>query len=190
MVLPGTILFPHAMLPLYIFEDRYRKMLADTLAANRMFAIGMPDPNQPGEDIPPIGCAGLIRACVSNPDGTSHLVLQGVFRVRFATWLQMHPYRIAKLLPFKTANANTPEVASLAREIRTLARKLGGKEKKIPEPLLEQIAQTDDPEVLCDLLSPALLFDSRLRQALLSEADLRARLETIVQALHHLQDGE
>ena len=39
MTLRGVVLFPHAMLPLRIFEDRYKKMLSDVLKKDRMFAV-------------------------------------------------------------------------------------------------------------------------------------------------------
>ena len=44
MPLPGAVLFPHALLPLYIFEPRYRQMLADALHSNRMFSVAMQKP--------------------------------------------------------------------------------------------------------------------------------------------------
>ena len=39
--LPNGVLFPHLVLPLHIFEDRYREMTADTLAGDRMLALAM-----------------------------------------------------------------------------------------------------------------------------------------------------
>jgi Lon protease-like protein len=78
MTLNGAILFPQAMLPLYIFEPRYRKMLQDALESHRMVAIAMQKPNTSRESPAQVAGLGLIRAAVKNPDGTSHLILQGL----------------------------------------------------------------------------------------------------------------
>ena len=82
MVLGGCNLLPHGLLPLYIFEPRYRQMLEDTLAGDRLFAIGTVNPaGEPPSEEPEVfdhSCAGLIRACVGEEDGCSHLILQGL----------------------------------------------------------------------------------------------------------------
>jgi len=90
MPLPGAVLFPHALLPLYIFEARYRKMLEHALRKHRMFCVTLVKPICPDWDAPEdffhLATAGLIRACVERSDGTSNLVLQGLQRVRFTSF--------------------------------------------------------------------------------------------------------
>src|SRR5207237_6011320 len=82
MPLPAAVLFPHALLPLYIFEPRYRHMLKRALQQHRMFCITLIKPSCPDwrapEDFFHLGTAGLIRACVGRGDGTSNLILQGL----------------------------------------------------------------------------------------------------------------
>src|SRR5437660_4238951 len=90
MPLPGAVLFPHALLPLYIFEPRYRDMLTHALAQERMFCVALvrPDRGQwrTENDFCDVATIGLIRACVGRADGTSNLILQGLQRVRFAAF--------------------------------------------------------------------------------------------------------
>src|SRR5256886_16469437 len=81
MTLPNATLFPQALLPLYIFEPRYRQMLADALHSNRMFSVAMQKPGSTRESPSPVAGLGLIRVWVAHRDGTSHLCLQGVARV-------------------------------------------------------------------------------------------------------------
>ena len=85
MPLPGAVLFPHALLPLYVFEPRYRKMLEHALQRHRMFCVTLIKPSCPDwrapEDFFHLATAGLIRACVGRGDGTSNLILQGLQRV-------------------------------------------------------------------------------------------------------------
>lgn len=85
MVLPCT-LFPHCLMPLFIFEPRYREMLKLVLETERFFCIGNSDPDADPDDdersVAAISTAGMIRACVTHDDGTSHLLLLGTQRIR------------------------------------------------------------------------------------------------------------
>src|SRR4029450_4173610 len=101
MPLPGALLFPHALLPLYIFELRYRQMLKHALAHHRMFCVALIKPGcadwQSPADFFQTAGAGLIRACVERSDGTSNLILQGLERVRFNAFQQEAPFPIAMI---------------------------------------------------------------------------------------------
>ena len=66
MTLPNAILFPQALLPLYIFEPRYRAMLKESLENQRMFAVALPNTSSNPSSVPHrIAGVGLIRACMS-----------------------------------------------------------------------------------------------------------------------------
>src|SRR5688572_28805501 len=98
MTLPNTALFPQALMPLRIFEPRYRKMLRDALASNRLFAVvglNAAKAEQAGTFEPPhrVATVGIIRACQKNDDGTSNLLLQGLCRVEVVSILRDEPYR-------------------------------------------------------------------------------------------------
>src|SRR5207247_9842745 len=102
MTLPNATLFPQALLPLYIFEPRYRQMLADALHSNRMFSVAMQKPGSTRESPSPVAGLGLIRVSVAHRDGTSHLILQGLTRVELQETLRYKPYRVQRIRPFKT----------------------------------------------------------------------------------------
>ena len=95
MTLPNATLFPQYLLPLYIYEPRYRKMLVDALNGNRMFSVAMQRPGRSRETPSPVAGLGLIRVSVGHQDGTSHLVLQGIARVeldRLSRAARQHDY--------------------------------------------------------------------------------------------------
>src|SRR5207237_9033197 len=100
MPLPGAVLFPHALLPLYIFEPRYRDMLEHALQHHRMFCVTLIKPSCPewraSEDFFHLATAGLIRACVVRGDGTSNLILQGLQARRFGGFETGPPSRTAR----------------------------------------------------------------------------------------------
>src|SRR3974390_344760 len=94
MTLPNATLFPQALLPLRIFEPRYRQMLGDVLQSTRMFSVAMQQPNRTRETPAPVAGLGLIRASVRHRDGTSHLILQGLARVELEEAVRYKPYRL------------------------------------------------------------------------------------------------
>src|SRR5271156_5361755 len=98
MTLPRVVFFPQALLPLHIFEPRYRQMLRDVLASNRLFAVAGVDPRLatiggPAEPPHKVASIGIVRACQKAEDGTSNLLLQGLMRVQIVGIVQDEPYR-------------------------------------------------------------------------------------------------
>src|SRR5690349_5005222 len=113
MTLPSVTLFPQALLPLYIFEPRYRRMLADALDAQRMFIVAMQKPNCTRETPSTIAGLGLVRVCVENPDGTSHLILQGITRVELKQAVRYKPYRVHRIHPLQTPTKDSVAIDAL-----------------------------------------------------------------------------
>lgn len=183
MVLPSAILFPNALLPLYIFEPCYREMLAKAVEGDRMFGIAMPRPGADDDSICEVGGAGLIRACVGNPDGTSHLVLQGVCRVRFTDWVQTDPYRIARVERLDSFGSDAFEASKLADEIRSICRLLSADGIQFPENFESFLKQVSDPGAFSDMISSTLVPDAATRQDLLQELDVTTRLKGILATL-------
>ena len=120
MTLPNATLFPQALLPLYIFEPRYRKMLVDSLNTNRMFSVAMQRPGRTREIPSTVAGLGLIRVSVGHNDGTSHLVLQGLARVQLVEAVRYKPYRIQRILPLETPPVNDVVVEALLAKVREL----------------------------------------------------------------------
>src|SRR4029078_6440492 len=102
MTLPNATLFPQALLPLYIFEPRYRPMLTDALHSNRMFSVSMQRPGNTRETPAPIAGLGLIRVSVAHKDGTSHLILQGLTRVKLGKVVKYRPYLVEHITGLHT----------------------------------------------------------------------------------------
>lgn len=113
MSLSGTVFFPKTILPLRIFEERYRAMLADCLSGDRIFAIATPIESHSPSDLPKFhktATVGLIRMSSRNSDGTSQLVLEGTERVRIDGVASYSPYPILKVSPLLTTNRPQDEL--------------------------------------------------------------------------------
>src|SRR5438132_10603533 len=130
MPLPGAVLFPHALLPLYIFEPRYREMLEHALKHHRMFCVTLIKPSCSQwfapEDFFHIASVGLIRACVGRGDGTSNLILQGLERVRFSAFQQEAPFPVAMIESLECESTTSVETEALAAKVLELYSNLKG----------------------------------------------------------------
>src|SRR5436190_10405470 len=120
MTLPNATLFPQALLPLYIFEPRYRQMLTDSLHSNRMFAVAMQKPGNSREVPLPVAGLGLVRVSVGHRDGTSHLILQGIARVELEEAVRYKPYRIHRIKTMQTPPCDSVAADALLAKVREL----------------------------------------------------------------------
>ena len=187
MVLPGTVLFPNSILPLRIFEPRYRAMLEWALEHDRMFCVAMMKPGiseaKTEDQFFHTAGIGLISASLTQADGTSNLMLQGLARVRFTGFSQRTPFRIAILDHQSPVSRDAAKVSALAEKLRKKCASLRINDAPLPEALTDAIATITDPDVLADTVANSLLGDPMQRQHLLEESDTAARLRELVRVL-------
>jgi ATP-dependent Lon protease len=213
MTLPSATLFPQALLPLYIFEPRYRRMLEDALRTDRMFSVAMQNPDRQRESPCKVAGLGLIRVSVSHQDGTSHLILQGLTRVELVGMVQLKPYRIAAIRPLVAPQDDCVHIDALVAKVHELVeervrvapfpfpfagiKNLGSEKLEsaqlpsgsadssglAPEEILKYLESIENPDQLSDLVSCALLPGPDQRQAILETVGVEARLRRLVQFL-------
>jgi Lon protease-like protein len=187
--LPRVVLFPHAILPLHIFEPRYKQMTEDALADDRLVTIvqlrssGSP----PGQSLgaPPIevvGCLGQIVQHERLADGRFNFLLLGRRRVRFRhEILSDRLYRIAEADVLEDVEAD-PSEESLRPELISLFCQVFERQHA-PEPDLRAIVESALPlGVLTDIMAHALGLPEGFKQQLLSEPHVGPR----VQQLFHI----
>lgn len=187
MALPGAVLLPHTLLPLRIFEPRYRRMLAHSLERERMFCIGLMKPNvseaHTPDDLFSIAGLGLVRACVAAADGTSNLVLQGLARVEFTDFVQEKPFRIAAFRELKSELTNEVEAEALAAKVLELCGKKQMEGIELPAALQNQLPHLSNPDLLADVVASAFVLDPFQRQQLLEQTAVSARLRLLIRFL-------
>lgn len=165
--LPNVVLFPTVFLPLHVFEPRYRDMVRDALAGDRIIGISLLKPGYEGdyEGRPPVydvGCAGLVTHHERLPDGRYNIVLRGLGRFRVHGEDQSRRYRLAHIeaLAEPLDDADRLELRHERRRLETLLAPLvEHSETQIPADL------PDDH--LVNALSQYLELEPIERQALL-----------------------
>jgi ATP-dependent Lon protease len=205
MVLPNATLFPRALLPLHIFELRYRRLLAEALAQHRVFIIAMQRPDRVRESPCPVAGLGFVRAAVKHGNGTSHLILQGLARVELGKAIQTKPFRVHSLRLLQPDDADSVRIDALVAKVHELAAERlkrgalafsppaqplpasskAGSEGGVVEPaeILRFFRSVENPEVVADLVSSALLPNALHRQAILETVAVEGRLRQLIKFL-------
>jgi Lon protease-like protein len=186
MTLRETVLFPKAMMPLRIFEERYKQMLSDVLSDHRMFAIVGERENVSEQEAihePPFSMAtvGLIRVSKKNDDNTSFVLLQGIERVRIRKIVREEPYRLLQIEPFHTLiEEYKPALRSELLEQMERNKELGG---DVSEDILEYLRPLDDDVAFVDLAAFTICKHMIRKQALLEVQRLGQRARMLLDDL-------
>jgi len=186
MVLSDATHFPRSLMPLFIFERRYRDMLSHALATERMFGVAYArpevDPETSSDPVRPIFTAGLIRACVTHNDGTSHLMLHGLKRVEIIDWEQTYPFRIAQISPLDDISIDEDGEQQLAYELIALCRKSieTNPDGLVSAPMQKILDVLEDPIEVADMIGHNFVNDPEPRQELLEILSVKERLDFLI----------
>jgi Lon protease-like protein len=190
--LKGVVLFPETILPLHIFEPRYRQMTADALADDRRIAMAIPATESDDEPRPihPIVCIGVIHKEMRLPDGRYKLILKGEGRARITSELSMGDrlYRRAYVTAIEDecrANGGfgrRMHRAMLLGQLRRLARSSTDPASDLYRHLRDRCA--DGP--FADVLAYSLPSPMEFKQRLLETKCVDERLELLGEELARL----
>ena len=192
--LTGVMLLPGTVLPLHIFEPRYRAMVEDAIDGDKIFGMIQPftpqDDNrgpQPGADVGSsdlykVGCAGYIEKWEKLPDGRYFLQLKGVNRFRFDQELELQRgYRRVKASYEEYPDASLEQNWHCDRAAVLAALAAYGTANGM-QVRPEQAEKFSDLE-LVNLLAVSLPFHPAEKQALLEASDLKDREQMLINLL-------
>jgi Lon protease-like protein len=194
--LPEVVVFPGTPAPFHVFEPRYRALVADALAGDRILAVAT---LRSAEEAPrnrallhPVAGAGFIEAEERLPDGRFNILLRGVARVRLVEELEGTglPYRefrsevLEDVLPPGGAPALAAGVSALERCVLELARR--SEAESGTRDLAEAVARMRAPGRLADAVAAALVSDTAERLALLEEPRIDRRIDRVIDAVASL----
>lgn len=124
--LTGVMMLPGTVLPLHIFEPRYRQMIAEALPAERMLGIVLLKPGWREDyfgspDTYTVGCAGTMEDVVRLPDGRYTLRLAGCQKIEIGRYVRTEPYRIAEVRPLDEREPDEADQEVQTEKVRLLA---------------------------------------------------------------------
>ena len=181
--LPGAVLLPFTLVPLHVFEPRYRKMIRDCERGAGVLALANipPDALSAGEHAPrvlPVLGAGLLARVEPLPDGRSNIVVRGALRARIVEELPSgEPYRVvrAERLPDRACDEDRERTAaeSLRRLVLAFCAARPGADANA---LAQMAARAERPGELADVVAGAVVDSAVERQALLEQLSVGLRL--------------
>ena len=191
MTLRGVVLFPKAMMPLRIFEERYRQMLDDVLNNTRMFGIVCERENVSEDEVHlehpySVASAGLIRVSKKHDDGTSFVLLQGIKRVKVCGISQELPYRIIKTEEIDTIHDDSSSLIRKDIEQALEQNKLLGGD--VTDEMLEFLNPMEDDDAFVDLAAFTLSKHVLRKQSMLEVQELSKRANMLLTDLHREND--
>ncbi|MGA2747897.1 MAG: LON peptidase substrate-binding domain-containing protein [Verrucomicrobiota bacterium] len=192
MTLPSVTLFPRALLPLHIFEPRYRRMLDEALGSHRMLIVAMRKPGSAREVPCSVAGLGVVRVCVRNNDGTAHLILQGITRVELTRTVRQKPYRVSRIRMLPTPSRDSVAIDALMAKVRDLVTERIEQELPLMEQatkpfsvkeIVASLDQLNDPDRVADLVTWSLLRGAVERQTILETIEVEPRLKHLIHFL-------
>ncbi len=187
--LRGTVLFPHAVVPLAAGRASSVHAIEDATRGSRL--VGTVMQKDPAEDAPDraglhdVGTLALIHKVLKQPDGSIRLVVQGVGRFRLGELVQTTPFLRARIdsLPEETGTPDL-EAEALARSAASLFEKVVSLTPTLPDELASVVADSATPGAIADVIAGVLpTLTLPLRQELLATVSVKERLARLVTAL-------
>ena len=158
--LKETVVFPEAVTPLAVGQERSIALIDDVVAGDRTLAlvtVKNADADPPGfEDLHEIGTIAIVHKLIKVPDGTLRILVQGTERVRLVEPADNDPYLVARFEAMPDLVVDTPELEALTREVQALFGRIIGLAAYLPEELQIAAANVDDPSALCHLVASTL----------------------------------
>ncbi len=188
------VLFPGMPMPLHIFEERYRKMLADIRAGDNLFGLSYFDSNSSDKDVPPaghIGCVAEVTETQALPDGRSNVLAVGVVRYQVEAYVERgDPYLVVRANYFEDDEedeaalaANSREVAAMFMRVANAIRVINDERGNLPD-----ISDTD-PQKLSFLVAAAMEIEVETKQELLELRSTTERLSRLRDLLERVVTG-
>lgn len=183
--LPNMVFFPNTILPLYVFEDRYKKLVADVLnTPDKLLSIVLLKPGWEKnyfENPPVYSVAGLGRIVQSEtlPDGKYNILLQGMSRIKIVEFTQVLPYRVAKAEILREKNIISKELDALFSRLVAYCWELTEDFPEARELLKNYLVTSPDAGVLADITAHYLNINFEQKQQILSTVNVIKRLKII-----------
>lgn len=195
--LPDTVFFPHTLLPLHVFEPRYKAMIADVLSSERLIGVvqlrpGWDDNYFGSPPVYKIFGVGRIVESVQSPDGRYDILLAGVHRAQMIQEVGTEIYREAEVeilhdfVPADKAREVIDVHEILLEVLRKLSAALPSDVKIFSGGSIDELS----PAMLSDVMSSLLVNEPYERQSLLAELNVARRQQLLrVQIQAMLNEG-
>ena len=187
--LAGVVVFPMAIAPLIVGQERSIRLVNDVMKKDRLVALvarkGMEELVAKPEELHSIGTVALIHQILQGEDGTMRLLVQGLERIHIGELVQTEPYFVARVEPAPDLEFHTTETEALARAVRELFRRLLMLTPEVPNELANVTEHLAELRQLVYLVGATAPLSTEARQELLATSPITAKLRLLVSQLQH-----
>ena len=189
--LPNVVFLPSTLLPLHIFEPRYRKLVADSLSRDGIFSVALLRDGWHEDDglppVYPVAGVGRIVRCQRLDAGRYNLLLLGLGRVALEEEIPTEdPYRVARARLLDVTRPSPQETVSLAGGLRVVAGQLMAAHPGLAGEFNRVLTHAEDPVQLVDMLAHLALRETGERQRYLETDELVDRVDQVYRGLASL----
>ncbi len=187
--LPDVVFFPKTLLPLHVYEPRYRALASEALEQGGLICTALLKPGWEADyygspEVYPVGCVGKIVQHEKLPDGRYNITLDGQTKVRIESSVRLEPYRLVRVTPVEddpdwAAGENAiEEAAELVRLFRQVHEGQGAAIQ-----LGDVFAQNQSPESILNTVALHLNAEPEVKEQLLEMDRLFLRYHAVLQIL-------
>lgn len=185
------VFFPKTLLPLHVYEPRYRALASEALEQDRVICTALLKPGWESDyygspEVYPVGCLGKIVQHQKLPDGRYNITLDGIAKVSIESSVRLEPYRLVRVKPMEddTAWARSQGAMEEAAELMKLFREVH--EGQAPSILLaEVLGQEMTPESILNTVALNLNAEPGVKEQLLEMDRLDLRYQAVLQILRN-----
>ncbi|MBI5548813.1 MAG: LON peptidase substrate-binding domain-containing protein, partial [Deltaproteobacteria bacterium] len=184
-----TVIFPLAIAPLAIGQERSIRLIDDAMRANRLVCVvaqrTADAPAASPADLYEVGTASIVHQLFRAPDGSLRVILQGLARVRLVGMVQTEPYFVSRLLLASEIVVTDLEVEALSRAARDLFTRLVAVVPDLPNELASAVEGLSNPREIAYQIAAAAPLGTSDRQTLLELDSVHDKLRRLIELLQH-----
>jgi ATP-dependent Lon protease len=183
IALRDTVVFPYQVMPLAVARPKSVRALEEAMASDRaVVLVAQKDKekeNPNPSDLYTMGCLASIQQMTKRPDGTIHILIEGVSRAKILDYLQKEPFFRVKIQEVDETYSNSVEIEGLMRTVLSQFRQCVELGKTVPFETMVTLFSVRDPNRIADLCIFNLDLPTKDRQAVLETLNIKERLAKV-----------
>jgi ATP-dependent Lon protease len=185
----GTVLFPQNVAPLVMGRKSSIAAIQQAVRSEKPIGLLMQKRDkdeEPGpDDLYPVGTVTEILRYITAPDGSHHVVGQGVQRFRVQEFLPGYPFLVARIERYEEPEISTQDVEARVLTLKQKALEVLTQTRQAPDELVNAIRSISSPSMLADLISSYLISKPTDKQDILALFDIQERIDKILELLNY-----
>jgi ATP-dependent Lon protease len=185
----GTVLFPQNVAPLVMGRKASVAAVQQAVRSEKPIGLLMQRQDkdeEPGpDDLYPVGTVTEILRYITAPDGSHHVVGQGVQRFRVHEFLPDYPFLVARIERYEEPEINTRDVEARVITLKQKALEVLAQSRQAPNELISAIRSIASPSMLTDLIASYLIAKPTDKQDILALFDIQERIDKILELLSY-----